>query len=215
MTCAKRALWYQRGQCGVGPRGCHCPHHEQESRWWSSEVGKGRCCHSFLVLFCWALERFSPTAHLLAQGTSRSRWWKHGLVFGESEAVLKWPGSALTPSCVVAGGGQFWPTGVCYRVRASLPFPRDTLQTGRAPTLACSTWNLGCKSPPAHLAWPPRHQHGGARSELPPLLWQAEHDSNGGAFSKTKLCKRPFWCRAHLSWLHSLKQLLLICSILT
>lgn len=45
---------------------------------------------------------------------------------------------------------------------------------------------------PTNLAWPPHHQHGGARSGLPPLPPQAEHDPNGEAFSKTKLCKTAF-----------------------
>lgn len=46
--------------------------------------GQGKMLPQLLVLFCRALQRgfHSHPLHLLALGTSRSRWWKHGLVLG-------------------------------------------------------------------------------------------------------------------------------------
>lgn len=111
-----------------------------------------------------------------------------------SEYVVKWPGSALAPSCVVADGGQFWPTHrFAVGSEPHCPSPGTHHRQAEPPPRpgAAGIWVQVTPGYPGPPATPPPAR-GLARSGLPPLPQQAEHDPNGGAFSKTKRCKIAF-----------------------
>lgn len=79
-----------------------------------------------------------------------------------SEFVVKRPGSAFAPSCVVADGGQFWGahTGLLWG-QSLTALPQGPTTDRQNQHLGPEQLEFGCRLPPATLAQPPHHQHGG------------------------------------------------------